>query len=481
MTERQKKIILISIDTLRADHLGCYGYYRNTSPNIDKMAGESMFFRHAFSPVSYTAPSFASLFTSKYPSYHHIEFTNGRFDFPENIEPMLQRILNSNGMQTAAFISTPVLNAKRTKFNEGFDVYDDEANTKRTRKVNAFLYRRGEETAKLALEWLDKNHMNDLFLWIHFMDVHGPYSPPGNYSEVFVQDEYWDKMPISLNITPAYNDTYKDVVPDNYVPGIPGYQALKKQYDKEGKVISYEKNLDYYISQYDGSIKYVDDQVGRIIERLRQLNIYDDTMVMIHSDHGEAFGENGLYCDHGATVSLEQIHVPLIMKLPEGKENIITQPVSLIDVTPSVLDYYGCSNGKNNFHGVSFFSDAPVSNRIIYSQFLKQLSCIDSDHQFLYGKGWFEREMGNMFGPDVNDEYLKLNAQQSITDFRTYEDIKESGSDAMKSFRQKMETNIIDFIKRANDRKPVKLHEESVSDDEKEAIREQLSALGYTD
>ena len=480
MIKKQSKIILISIDTLRADHLGCYGYYRRTSPNIDDIVKDSVIFKHAFAPISYTAPSFASLFTSKYPSYHHIEFTNGRYDFPESIEPMLQQILKGSGMQTAAFVSTPILNAKRTKFDLGFDTYDDEADTRRTEKVNAFLYRRGEETAKLAMQWLEKNHKDDLFLWIHLMDVHGPYSPPDDYSEMFVNDDYWNTSPVFLNITPAYNDTYKDIVPDNFVPGIPGYQLLKKQCDKGGKVISYEKNLDYYISRYDASIKYVDDQIGRITEKLKALGIYDDTMIIIHSDHGEAFGENGLYCDHGATVTLDQIHVPLIMKLPGGQDKTVTEPVSLLDVTPSVLDYYGHSLQKYGFHGESFLSEQKNEKRIIFSQFLRQLSAIRSDYQVLYGKGWFEKEFGTIFGEGADKKHEALQGGQRVVSLKEPGPALECSEESV-TLKKSMTPFLMEFIANAGKKRKVTFYEEEMSDEEKDAIKEQLAALGYAD
>lgn len=483
MKRQPKKIIIISIDTLRADHLGCYGYYRNTSSNIDYLVKDSMLFKYAYAPISYTAPSFASLFTSKYPSYHHIEFTNGRYDFPKNIDQMLQQILKNNGMTTAAFISTPVLNAKRTKFNKGFDIYDDEdeAYTPRTEKTNAFLFRRGEFTTAKAVEWLDKNYMHDFLLWIHLMDVHGPYDPPENYKSLFLNDDYWNTKPLLLERARAYNDTYKDVVPDDYIPGIPGYQLLNRKVDNHGKIISYEKNVDYYISQYDSAIKYVDDQIGTIINSLKKLNIYDDTMLIIHSDHGEAFGENGLYFDHGATVSLEQIHVPLIMKLPGGGGSIYPQPVSLLDVTPSILDYYRIDFSHCNFHGISIFSKQPNDTRIIYSQFLKQLSCIYSGYQLLYGKGWFEKNMENIFGEDADQGHRELKASWKVIRIDGQEDLGKSNPDLFMSLKQELATNIREFIENANKRGKVDFYKEPMSDEEMVAIKEKLAALGYAD
>lgn len=481
MKRQQRKVIIISIDTLRADHLGCYGYYRSTSPHIDNLTQESMFFQYAFAPISYTAPSFASLFTSKYPSYHHIEFTNGRYDFPKNIGPMLQQVLKNSGMTTAAFISTPVLNAKRTKFNEGFDIYDDEADTPRTEKKNEFLFRRGVVTTKRALEWLDKNYMQDFLLWVHYMDVHGPYNPPESYSGFFLHDDFWNRTPVLLDRPKAYNETYKDVVPDDYTPGIPAYQLLNRKVDNNGNVLSYEKNVDYYISQYDAAIKYVDDQIAAIISAFKKIGIYDDTLFIIHSDHGEAFGENGLYFDHGATVSLEQIHVPLIIKLPGTSGSIYPHHVSLLDVTPTILDFYGIDINQYNFHGLSIISESKNNKRIIYSQFLKQLSCIYSGYQLLYGKGWFEKDIGNIFGDNADARHKQLKASRKMIKIGNQDDICQLDSQLSDSIQRILEPFMHDFIEKANKKEKVVFFEENISDDEKEAIRKQLSALGYTD
>lgn len=477
---KPRRIIIISVDTLRADHLGCYGYYRNTSPNIDSLAGECMLFKYAFSTISYTAPSFASLLTSKYPSYHHIEFTNGRYSFPKDIGPMLQQILKDKGLATAAFVSTPVLSAKRTKFNEGFEIYDDEADTKRTEHANEFLFRRGELTTEKALDWLDKNCSRDFLLWIHYMDVHGPYSPPEDYGKLFLDDDYWNPNPVLLEKAIAYNETYRDVVPDDYMPGIPAYQLLKKQIDGQGRLISYEKNVDYYISQYDASIRYVDDQVAAIIARLKEKDIYEDTMLILHSDHGEAFGENGLYLDHGATVSNEQIRVPLIIKLPRGRKGICSYPVSLLDITPSILDFYGLEMNSYDFQGIPIFSERFNDTRIIYSQFLKQLSCVNSGYQILYGKGWFERNMGNIFGDNADKGHKELKAHCRIIRIDSQDDIQKLDP-LFSSLREKAEPLMRDFIEKANRREKVVLREQTVSEEEKEAVRKKLAALGYSD
>lgn len=481
MKHLPKKIIIISIDTLRADHLGCYGYYRNTSPHIDNLTQESMFFQYAFAPISYTAPSFASLFTSRYPSYHHIEFTNGRYDFPEHIGPMLQQVLKNNGLATAAFVSTPVLNAKRTRFNEGFDIYDDETYSLKTEKENEFLFRKGEITTKNALEWLDKNYMQDFLLWVHYMDVHGPYNPPESYGGFFLHDDFWSKNPILLERPKGYNETYRDVVPDDYSPGIPNYQLLNKKVDNSGNIISYEKNFDYYISQYDAAIKYVDDQIATIISTLKKIDIYDDTLFVIHSDHGEAFGENGVYFDHGATVSLEQIHIPLIIKLPGERGGIYSHPVSLLDLTPTILDFCGIDINQYNFHGLSIISGHKNDKRIIYSQFLKQLSCIYSGYQLLYGKGWFEKDIGNIFGDNADARHKKLKASRKMIKIGNQDDICQLDSQLSSSIQQILEPFIRDFIEKANKKEKTVLFEEKITDEEKEIIRQKLSALGYTD
>jgi len=455
-----RKILLISLDTLRADHLGCYGYQRNTSPVIDGLVGESCRFEWAFSAASYTGPSFASLLTSRYPGFNYMGFHNGGSSLPERKEPFLQEILKEKGFSTAAFVSTIVLNKKLTRFDQGFDLYDDEVNLSEANRPN-ILFRRGEETTDRALSWLENHYERDFFLWVHYMDIHGPYMPPPPFDRLFMNDAFWHENPVLLESIPTPNQYGK--CPEDYNPGIFDYQLLNKSGPDE-----YERNVDYYIARYDGGIRYVDSQVDRILKALKAHRIYDDTMIIIHSDHGEAFGENGIYFFHGLTVTLDQIRVPLIIKKPfQEKGNLFTGPVSLIDLAPSVLDYYGL-HGEYGFSGMEIFKEAPFSRKI-FSLMVKQLSMIDGETQILYGKGWFEREYGNIFGIDMDERHRLLPAQAIALNLNGDScAFLENERNGLRSFIEKAQAACRD------------IRRESPASEDQE-IKKRLAALGYID
>ena len=229
---RPKKIILIVIDTLRADHLGCYGYKRNTSQNVDELCRNSIKFVHAFSPCSFTLPSHGSIFTSKYPSNHSIGFNqNGRLN--TDSEVTLAEMLKYQGYDTAAFVSTIVLR-KETNLNAGFDVYDDEIKfIERTEAVGKAEggRRDGSETTFRALKWIEENKEKDFFLFIHYFDVHGPYIPPKPNNTIFVNDEYYGEQELILKLVPF----------DHPIGGIPTFQALKTEKIPESTTLKEDK------------------------------------------------------------------------------------------------------------------------------------------------------------------------------------------------------------------------------------------------
>ena len=180
---KPKKIILIIIDTLRADHLGCYGYKRNTSPNIDALAMENILFKYAFSPSPHGIPSYGSIFTSKYPGNHSIGFDQkGKLN--TEIDITLASILNKNNYKTAAFVSDNVLN-KETNLNAGFEVFDDEIGSEHHERRDC------QRTNQQVFKWLEENYLNDFFLFIHYFDTHGPYLNQEPYKNMFVEDEFY--------------------------------------------------------------------------------------------------------------------------------------------------------------------------------------------------------------------------------------------------------------------------------------------------
>ncbi len=268
-------VVFITIDTLRADHLGCYGYKQIHTPNIDALAAHSTRFEHAYTPVPVTLPAHTAIFTGTYPTL------SGMHDFSGNklnpSQSTLASVLKERGYATAAVIGSAVLDS-RFGLNKGFDFYYDHFDFNRLQESNLEeMERPGNLVADVALDWLGKNYKSSFFLWMHLYDPHYPYRPPAPYSE-----------------------QYKD-------------------------------------RPYDGEIAFADSQVGRLITFLKSKGLYENTLIVLTGDHGESLGEHGEKF-HGFFVYNATLHVPVIVHLP-GSDAPKTLPelVSLTDLMPTAL------------------------------------------------------------------------------------------------------------------------------------------------
>ncbi|MHB8174348.1 MAG: sulfatase [Nitrospirota bacterium] len=371
--KRPKKIFLISIDTLRADHLGCYGYGKNTSPNLDRLGKEGTIYSYAFSPCPYTVPTHTSLLTGVYPINNSTNFAQTR---PGRVDPdstlFLQEILCEQGYATGAFVSCFVLK-KGWGLNHGFDVYDDRMTTSEINRPSE-LIRDGRETNRAALEWINENRDENFFIWLHYFDVHGPYVQAPGFPPPFKSEDYGDS-PVLL-----------DRVRDGQPGGIPEYQLLGVEKNNRGEVVSYQRDIRHYLAGYDNGIRYVDTVIGELFEELKREGIYEESAIIVTADHGEALGENDVYFFHGLTVTPEQSRVPLIVKPSAGsyKPMPSERPVSTVDIMPTVLDWIGFSSTRLGLDGVSLFSQDP--DRFILSENEWQRAIIWRDYYLLQAK-----------------------------------------------------------------------------------------------
>jgi len=273
-------VVVITIDTLRADHLGCYGYKQIRTPNIDALAADATRFERAYTAVPVTLPSHTVMFTGTYP------MLSGMHDFAANklnpTQPTLASVLKEHGYATAAVIGSAVLDS-RFGLNRGFDFYYDHFDFNRLQESNLEeMERPGNLVADVTLDWLSKNYSKKFFLWMHLYDPHYPYRPPAPYGE-----------------------EYKD-------------------------------------SPYDGEIAFADAQVGRLIRFLKSKGLYANTLIVLSGDHGEGLGEHGEKT-HGFFIYNATLHVPLIIHLPSGhapgaaSRRVVPDLVSLADLMPTVL------------------------------------------------------------------------------------------------------------------------------------------------
>src|SRR5947209_6656316 len=259
-------IVLITIDTLRADHLGCYGYRQIKTPNIDGLAADGVLFRSAFTTVPVTLPSHSAMLTGTYP------MLSGMHDFSANKlspqQPTLATVLKQSGYATGAVVAAAVLD-HRFGLNQGFDFYYDHFDFSRLDEANLDeMERPGNLVADQVLEWLGKNSRKKFFLWMHLYDPHFPYRPPEPYAH------------------------------------------------------------EYATHPYDGEIAFADEQVGRLLQFLKDQGLYQNTIIVLSGDHGESLGEHGERT-HGFFIYNATMHVPLMIHLPgKSSASTVSEPVS---------------------------------------------------------------------------------------------------------------------------------------------------------
>ena len=313
-----QSVILITIDTLRADHLTCYGYPRATSPELDRFLARGARFQQAFATSCRTAPSHVSLLTGLYPSFNSVDVENGKYPLNPSFVTLAE-ICRQAGMKTAAVVSNPVL-SRRLMLHQGFETYDDTFPDRVLNRPEAEKI--ADTTVAAALRQLETLQGSRFFLWVQFQDPHGPYTPPDRVLQGF---DASDTAPATAGIrldVGQYHSGYQS---------IPSYQALGE-----------ERLLSEYIRRYDAEIRYLDEQLGRLFRAIESSDLLRDTLVVITADHGEAFGEEEFYCAHGHGLGLDQTHVPLGFVGPGiPPSGVVNAAVSNIDFFATALDALG--------------------------------------------------------------------------------------------------------------------------------------------
>jgi len=354
--DRPLNVIVVGIDTLRPDHLKCYGYGRETSSNIDKFAAAGVLFENTVSQAPWTAPSFATIFTSLYPSQHGSMDVNSRIR--ESV-PTLATMLKERGYATGAVINAPALKPE-FGLSRDFDFYD----------MTPLGGRRGDGTTRDALAWIDQVRSGPFFIFVHYFDPHIPYGPPAGYDDLFHK---------------GYEGRIKNPF------DIDDFSRVRERLFEEMKVLTADDWAEI-IDLYDGEIVYVDQAFGALIRGLEERGLTDDTVVILLSDHGEEFFEHGGF-EHGHTLYDELIRVPLIVSLPGRiREGVrVRNQVRLLDVTPTVFDLLGLEP-MAHFEGVSLVP-------------------------YLTGEGSVEHRAGNLLPPHIAyAEAIRLGAEKkSVT------------------------------------------------------------------
>lgn len=277
---RHANILLVTLDTTRADRIGTYGYAAAETPNIDRLAGEGVLFEHCITPTAYTLPSHSSIFTGLYPPHHGVRI-NGASALGDSQTTLAER-LSAQGYRTGAFVGAFVLDG-RWGLAQGFSHYDDEFPLGADQRLDlAKVQRPADKVVDAALEWLQQDQSKKpFFAWIHLYDAHTPYEPPEPFRSRFASS---------------------------------GLSSL-----------------------YDGEIAFADSQVGRLLDWLDRQGLKENTVVVVVGDHGEGLGSHG-EDEHGYYIYDYAVLVPLIFRLPGSTGLRIPAQVRTVDIFPTLLD-----------------------------------------------------------------------------------------------------------------------------------------------
>lgn len=303
-------VLLVSIDSLRADHLGAYGYGRDTSPAIDALARDGVLFEQAIAPAPWTIPSHMTLLTGLSPEVHGVVSRQNRLS-PDAVT--LAEVLRDAGYDTAAFVSGPTV-MRRYGFDQGFGSYDQSAVEERSERSGGVVTSPAlvDLVGGYLERWSTGGRKQPFFVFLHMWDVHYDYVPPEEYVRRFDPDYTGD-----LDAT-----------------GFEGNPRLFKEMPS--------RDLQHLIALYDGEIRFTDDHLARIVARLREMGVLDDTVLVVTADHGEEFFEHGQK-GHAKTLYDEVLHVPLVVRyprrIPAGQR--VAGQVRLMDVAPTVLGLAG--------------------------------------------------------------------------------------------------------------------------------------------
>ncbi|MBI5506874.1 MAG: sulfatase [Deltaproteobacteria bacterium] len=330
-------VVLISLDSLRADHLRTYGYQRDTAPAIDRMAREGVVFDNAIATSSWTLPTHVTMFTGRYQLSHGV--IDETSVLPSSI-PTLGQIFKAAGFSSAGFASGPYL-AGHYGYERGMDTYRDlSARFSDPREARSAIL--SPEINADALGWLDAHATERFFLFLHYFDIHYDYVPPAPYDTMFDPD---------------------------YTGTMDGRNFIERS-DVNARMNG--RDLDHVRALYDGEIRFTDEHVGRVLDKLEALGVLEKTVVLLVADHGDEFFEHGNK-GHHRTVYDEVIRVPFVLRLP-GKTHAgvrIQDQVSLVDVLPTLLESAAVATPPET-EGVSvrhFLEGSPPQRDAVYSDF----------------------------------------------------------------------------------------------------------------
>jgi len=367
-----RNIILIIIDTLRADHLSCYGYHRYTSPTIDSLAAAGRIWINAFAQAPRTLPANASIWTGLSVRSHRTDTNNNwiqsdgaekNYALDENL-PTIPVLLSEAGFSTCGIANVCLLR-EIYGFDLGFDHYT----------CNDAGHGRAAESVDSLIIWLEEYRGDRFFCMLHLYDVHDPYDPPQPYNMLFGD----------------------------------GSSSDSRGWNTEDGILLNPEDKDHLEALYDGEIAWVDDNLCRLFSWLRSSNLDENTLIIVTSDHGEEFLDHG-WVDHGHTLYQELIHIPLIMSGPGIMEGIIDSSfVGQFDLLPTILSWADIECSEQ-FDGFDILQEDSGSDRVISISGLAPLPWVTNPHMI-----------------SVAGNYRKTIGMSDLQSFETYDLIEDPG------------------------------------------------------
>ncbi len=418
-TSTPPNTILITVDTLRSDHLGAYGYFRDTSPHLDRFALDALVFENAIAPMATTLPSHVSIMTGSYPARHGIvsnfQFFETTWDSRKGLRSAVE-MLRDAGYATAGFTSSSPLSAA-TGIAAGFDTFEGPPMISRE-------HGRIDQHAGVAIDranaWL-AHAAAPFFLWVHLFDPHDPYRPPPRFRTLFSNEP-----------------------------------ALESHLERLTVPVELRDQASEWINQYDGEIRFVDEQIERLFMALKRLGLYETSNIVFTADHGEGLHQHG-HPRHGGNWN-EQLAVPLIVRLPNGPRGRLDTLASLIDIMPSLAGSGGLPLDRQQFDGIDLLRETreyALAQHEVRRKFPKpQLTLTSRTWKYWY----FQDEPNRLYD-------LRVDPHETHNVVAEHLEVARG-----------MRREVLRLLADNQERAPM-----AIRDGIPDALREQLRALGYVE
>ncbi|MFH1403739.1 MAG: sulfatase [Candidatus Altiarchaeota archaeon] len=366
-------VILITFDALRPDHLGCYGYQKGTSPNIDSLCLKSLVFTNSFSQSASTITSTPSFLTSKYPQVDNLESTS------------IAEVLKASGYSTYALVANEYAGRSSTKVN-GFDIYDTCKDTT------------AAEISDKAISILEGHDGGPFFLWVHYMEPHPPFVKNESLFRGFYDKQGEYPISFSFNVTDYgirvrdLNDSQSGQKALDYYSGVMEEKVETYNYFNYDRRNLTESMVEQLIALYDSNVHYGDAEFGRLVGHLEGKGLLDKSILIVSTDHGQTLGERNKFGHN--ELDYQSLHTPLILRLPSEEHKVLDYPVMNVDIMPTIMELTGVYVDLN-LRGESLLKEKK-HDRIQYAGYYEGKTIKKGDYFAVIGKNKAKSSLHNV-------------------------------------------------------------------------------------